>query len=117
MRMNPRAVAMMTQARSPAQTKRLDAHWIPAAGEWDSHAEDDNNDSDPRPMDESTHGVCNELTRIALNRSAVMEVYDSMFPRSGEARSTSRRRSRPAEAPQISWVRRMVGALRGQRHA
>lgn len=115
MRMNPQAVAIMTQARSPTQARGLDARWLPAAGELDSPAGDEINHSAPASMGESTHGVCNRLARIALNRSAVMEVYDSMFPRSGETRVTSRGRNRSAEAPRIGWVRRMVGALRGHR--
>ena len=113
MRMNPPTTAIMTASRSPAPASFPDAPWLPS--EPESYTEAEVNHSAPVEAYDSTSGVCNELARIALNRSAVMEVYDSMFPKSGVARATSRRRASSRDAPRIGWVQRMLDALRGRR--
>ena len=117
MRMNPPTTAIMTASRSPAPASFPDAPWLPS--EPESYTEAEVNHSAPVEAFDSTSGVCNELARIALNRSAVMEVYDSMFPKSGVAgvdRATSRRRAPFPTTPRIGWVQRMLDAMRGRAH-
>ena len=103
----------MTPSQRSVPAKLLEARWYPASSEEDSRAEHELNHSAPIETYDSTHGVCNELARIAMNRSAVMQVYDSMFPRSG-VRAIARRRSSPQEPPRPGWLQRALDALRGR---
>ena len=103
----------MTPSPGPVHAELLEARWYPTAGEDDSRAECEVNHSAPVDTYDSNAGVCNELARIAMNRSAVMQAYDSMFPRPGVVRATARRSAR-REATRPGWVRRMLDILCGR---
>lgn len=110
--MNPRSAAIMTPSQRPVQAEVLEARWYPTAGEDDSRAEREVNHSAPVDTYDSRSGVCNGLARIAMNRSAVMQAYDSMFPRPGVVRATARRSLREPTRP--GWVRRTLDILGGR---
>jgi hypothetical protein len=113
MSMNPPSAAIMTPSQRSVQAELVERRWFPTAGEDDSRAEREVNHSAPVTTYDSTHGVCNELARIAMNRSAVMQAYDSMFPRAGMAGATARRAPRQGQ-PRPGWVQRMLDILGGR---
>jgi len=115
MPMDPRSAAIMTRSQPPVHAELLEAGWYSGSSEEDSRTEQEVNHSAPIETYDSTPGVCNELARIAMNRSAVMQVYDSMFPRSGVSRATTRRSSPPREPALPGWLRRTLDTLRGRR--
>lgn len=100
MQVNSQSAATMTPLQRSVHAELLEAPWHPISSEGDSRAEPEVNHSAPIEACDSTSGVCNELARIAMNRSAVMQVYESMFPR--------REPLRPG------WVQRTLGVLRGR---
>ncbi len=114
MSVNPQSAAIMTPSQRPVHAKLLEARWYPISSEGDSRAEPRVNHSAPIESYDSTHGVCNELARIAMNRSAVMRAYDSMAPRSEVLRATVHRRSPLREPPRSGWVQRTLDILRGR---
>jgi hypothetical protein len=109
--MDPQAAATMSPSHAPDNAALLEPSWPASSGALGAVVEDEANRSAPIESYDSRDGVCNELARIAFNRSAVMEVYDSMFPKSGLPRSLSRRTVRDGSQP--SWVQRALSALRG----
>jgi hypothetical protein len=111
--MNPPSAAIMTPSQRSVQAELVERRWGAIAGEGDSHAELEVNHSAPVETYESTHGICNELARIAMNRSAVMQAYDSMFPGNGVARAIARRSPRHGQ-PRPGWVQRMLDRLGGR---
>jgi hypothetical protein len=113
MPVNPQSTGIMTPPQLPVHAKLLEAGWYPTSREEDSPAEHEVNHSVPLETYDSTDGVCNELARIALNRSAVMQVYDSMFPKSGMFRATARRRSPRRDLSRPGWVQRALDLLFG----
>jgi hypothetical protein len=118
MPMNLRSAAIMPPPPPPVHAELLEARWYPISSEEESHSETEANysapvnHSAPAASYESTHGVCNELARIALNRSAVMQAYDSMFPRSGALRATAHRSS-PPQAQRSGWLQRALDRMFG----
>jgi hypothetical protein len=114
MPMNPQSVAIMPPSQGPVHAKLVEERWRPAAREEDSRAAPRVNHSEQIESYTSTDGVCNELARIALNRSAVMQAYDSMIRSSGVARATARR-SPPREAARVGRVQRVLNVLFGRR--
>jgi hypothetical protein len=109
MRVSTPAPAMMTPSHLHANAELLEPRWPASSGEHEVFAEEAVNHSANTASYDSSHGVCNELARIALNRSAVMQAYDSMFPRSGVPRAATRRKV------EAGWLRRAMDALRGRR--
>jgi len=114
MPMNPRSAAIMPPTREAVDASLLEARWDPVYTEGDSRSKDEVNDSVPIETYDFGHGVCNELARIAMNRSAVMQVYDSMFPGAGVLRATARRSSSSRELSRPRWIQRMLDILRGR---
>jgi hypothetical protein len=118
MPMNLRSAAIMPPSPRPVHAELLEARWYPISSEDESHSEPETNHSAPvnhsapAATYESTNGVCNELARIALNRSAVMQAYDSMFPKSGARRDTARRSSSP-QAQRSGWLQRALDLMFG----
>jgi hypothetical protein len=118
MPMNLRSAAIMPPAAPPVHAELLEAHWYPISSEDESHSEPETNysapvnHSAPAATYESTHGVCNQLARIALNRSAVMQAYDSMFPRSEVPRATACGSS-SLEAQRSGWLQRALDRMFG----
>jgi hypothetical protein len=112
MPVTPRSAAFLNSPAGMISAKLLDARWQTASGDEDSRAEEAANHPAPVETYESTDGVCNELARIAFNRSAIVQTYHSMFanPRAPE---TTPRRARPPE-PCSSWLHRMLDFLRGR---
>ena len=111
---NLRSAATIAPSQRSVHAELLEARWHPAPSEIDSRAEPESNYSAPIVAHNSTHGVCNELARIAMNRSAVLQAYDSMVQRSGVLRATARRRSPPREPSRPGWVQRALDLLRGR---
>jgi hypothetical protein len=107
----------MTPSYPSANAKILEARWQPISREGDTltAGADAENHSAPIEAYDSTRGVCNELARFAMNRSAVMAAYDSMFPQSGVPQARSRRSARPEASARRGWVLRLFGALRGRK--
>ena len=115
MPVNSLSAPSITPSQRSVHAELLEARWYPISREDDSHIEHHEvNHSAPIEAYDSTSGVCNELARIALNRSAVMQAYDSMFPRTEALRATARRRSPPREATGRSLVQRALDFLRGR---
>jgi hypothetical protein len=108
--MNPQSAAIMPPSQGAVQAKLVEARWLPASKEEESHTEPRVNNSAQIESYRSTDGVCNELARIALNRSAVMQAYDSMIRDSGVARATARR-SPVREPARAGWVQRVLDVL------
>lgn len=110
MPMNPQSVAIMPSSPGAVHAKLVEERWQPAAREEDSRAAPRVNHSAEIESYTSTDGVCNELARIALNRSAVMQAYDSMIRSTGVARATARR-SPPREEARSGWGQRVLDVL------
>src|SRR5262245_28903117 len=100
---NLQRATMMTPSEQPIQAALLEAHWHSTSSEDDSRSEHELNRSAPIETYDSTDGVCNGLARIAMNRSAVMQAYDSMFPRPA-TRGGSRR----------GWLHRTLDLMFGR---
>jgi hypothetical protein len=101
----------MTPSYQPANTKNFEAPWDFVRGEDDARLAEGTNHSVPVETYDSTPGVCNELARIAMNRSAVIAAYDSMFPRSRVPRARSRRKVPSAGSSWPGWVQRLFDVL------
>ena len=85
----------MTPSQRSIDADLLETPWHPTSSEGRARAQNPTNHSAPIVSYESTHGICNELARLATNRSAVMQIYDSMFPPPGAFRATVVRRPSP----------------------
>ncbi|HWO23368.1 MAG TPA: hypothetical protein VNO30_31725 [Kofleriaceae bacterium] len=105
----------MTPSYHPANAKNLEAPWDILGGEDEPRLAAGSNHSVPVEAYDTTAGICNELARIALNRSAVIAAYDSMFPRStprsGLPRAGVRRTVPSTDSPRPRWVQRLLGFL------
>lgn len=106
---NPPSAAIMAPSQLPIPVQLLEAYRRPITSEGDSRSEHDVNCSAPIETYDSTSGVCNELARIAMNRSAVMQAYDSMFPGAGALRAAARQGSPRRKSGWPGWVRRLLG--------
>lgn len=104
----------MTPSQPSANTETVEPCWPASSAEHEAFTADAVNPSAPIRTYDSTHGVCNELARISMNRSAIMQAYDSMFSRSGVSRATARERSPAQEARGPGWVQRVLDALLGR---
>ena len=111
---SPHSVAIVIPSQRSVQVRPLEAHWYLTSAESGSRAESEANHSAPIDTYDSTPGVCNELARIAMNRSAVMQAYDSMFPRSGVLRAADRRRSSVRDPSRPGWVQRTLDLMFGR---
>jgi hypothetical protein len=80
-------------------------------GEGEPHTEQFANRSAAIVSYDSARGVCNELARIALNRSAVMQAYDSMCSRSGFRRELAP--GAPREPSRAGWFHRALDRMFG----
>jgi hypothetical protein len=110
---NLQSAAMMIPAQQPVHAMFLEED-PPTSGEDDSHSAHEANCSALMDAHDSTRGVCNELARIAMSRSAIMQVYDSMFPRAEVPGATAARRSSLPELPRPGLVRRTLDLLFGR---
>jgi hypothetical protein len=104
----------MTPSQPSANAEIAEPCWPASSAEHEAFTAAMVNHPAPIETYESTSGVCNELVRISMNRSAVMQVYDSMFPRSGVARATAHEQSPAREARHPGRVQRALDALLGR---
>ena len=113
MSMNPPNAAVVTASQRSVHASLFEEPLYTTSSEEASPLAQGSNHSVPVETYHSTDGVCNELARFAMNRSAVMQAYDSMFPRSGVI-PTARQRAPLHEPSRPGWVQRTLGLLRGR---